>query len=114
MILKIRKNTAPDPIADKVFPSMIRTYRWWIYGDIYRIDHSYILDGDAEQLRIENEKDYDLLLFGRDVIKDNKTLYIEFRSICLPTTLGIIKILLQDCVCYLCNDEGKTVDKLVC
>lgn len=92
---------------------------YWIFGEIERIHYNYWKPGGVSfladlELYCSEPSDYNLeegyITFNKDEEKNILQLNLKFNDPKKDT----YSIFLQGCICYLCNDEGKTIDKLVC
>jgi len=104
MILKIDTNRKKEEYLD--------FNEYWIFGEIERIHYkNWSYGGDGHY-------GFDLELFCSTSSpegvedKDKDTLHIAIRF--EDTKKDVYNILLQGCTCYICNNDGKTIDKLVC
>jgi len=104
MILKIDTNKRKN--------DCLEYDEYWIYGEIERIHYKYLSPGGVPGGRTINKECYDLILFYDEEDPEKKLLQIILRFSDIKR--DVYNILLQGCTCYLCNNDGKTIDKLTC
>lgn len=114
MILKIGRNEFKSGSTEE-FESYSATFYkgWWIIGEIEKIHYSYMPKKEVPKY-IEYSECYDLCIkhLTREKMLSSKALKMTITF--SDTNKNPFNALLQDCVCYLCNEDGKTIDKLIC
>ena len=83
----------------------------WVIGEIEMIHHKHIPKKDIEKY-LEYGSFYDLAIkhLTREKRISNRALNIQIKF--SDPSKGPYHIFLQDCTCYLCNNDGKTIDKI--
>lgn len=102
MILKIKleenlKTTPPN-------------YDCWIFDNIERIN--YRPRALKRALKVERSNSHNIVI--TNPLKKSSEEYLKIITHFLNPDRKPIILYLQNCICYLCNDEGKTFDKLTC
>ena len=77
--------------------------KWWIYGEIVKMSNGLV------SRKSQEDTEYTVRILPEQYDSDQALSIIARDKYDIETSF-----LLQDCVCFLCNDEGKTVDKIVC
>jgi len=117
MILKIVRNEEFKKAGDKglfhnYLPTMSRGC--WIIGEIENIRYTCISKTDVADYIGSSRGYYDLAI---QYLTKEKTLSSKAFDMAITFSDPSKKqfnIFLQDCTCYICNEDGKTVDKLIC
>jgi len=115
MILKISKNELRERKTSDYgkTPKIFEHLDWWIFGEIERMHYTYMSKEEAKDALFKPEL-YDLHMVhvNEDKRKSSGALEIILRY--TDPKKDTYCVLLQDCICYLCNNDGKTIDKLTC
>jgi len=102
MILKVK-------LLEENFPkNPSENYDCWVFDDIDRINYR------IRALKSSTCSDLSNIITITNPIKKTKEEYLKIIVRHLNPNKKPTILFLQDCVCYLCNNEGKTFDKLVC
>ncbi len=90
---------------------------YWMYSELKQVHYQRMKEKDLAKNRVEWEP----FIEG---VKTNSVLSLNPPELLETYTLFHLKydckkgfdfsIFLGSCVCYICNDEGKTIDKIVC
>jgi len=88
----------------------------WIIGEIEGIHYKYIPKNKVAGY-IDNPGHYNFCDLAIEHLTREKR--ISSRALSMAITFSDpskrqFNIWLQDCTCYICNEDGKTVDKLIC
>jgi len=89
---------------------------WWIYSELEKIHYSYIErnlnteDSNVWEKIIQDIKTDSFI----NLTPDSKELPDRYLKLITRTKYDKeVFMFLESCTCYLCNDEGKTIDKIV-
>ena len=89
----------------------------WIIGEIEMIHHDRIPKKDVEG-RYYTESDcrefYDLKIRHLTNEKMLSSGALQLQLTFSDRSKNDFNALLQDCTCFICNEDGKTIDKLTC
>lgn len=114
MILKISRNelkSADKEEFDKYLATLDKGC--WIIGEIEVIHHRHISKKDVEG-RYDFSGFYDIRISHLTREKRLSTGALEIQIKFSDPSKDLFNIILQDCVCFICNENGKTIDKLKC
>lgn len=117
MILKIVRNEFKSGDKEE-FDRYLATWSkgCWIIGEIECMHYHYIPKIKvADYLDSEGHYEfYDLAIEYLTREKKRSSRALNLTITFSDPSKRQFNIFLQDCVCYLCNEDGKTIDKLTC
>ena len=78
---------------------------WWIIGELKKMHYKEIYLKDVVNL----ESDYQLMVFDEVLAKQDGRKGLEIHT--RDTNNQILNII-TDAICFICNNEGKTIEKI--
>jgi len=115
MILKIERKEFKAGNTEE-YENYSRTFYkgWWIIGEIEKIHYWHIPKIEVSSYLDNNSEWYDLCIKHLTREKMLSSMALSMTITFNDPGKSPYNIALQDCYCYLCNENGKTIDKLVC